>query len=80
LLTCGIFTLFYAYVLILLQAEQDIDEKLKDDHPNGDKSGDNQSGASGGKKPSIISTIRHSLFGGSKSGPKPPDSSAPPLR
>jgi hypothetical protein len=60
-------------------AEQGNDGKPKEDNTtnlNGDKSGgDNQSGASGGKKPSIISTIRHSLFGGSKSGPKPNDNS-----
>lgn len=71
------------------QNEQDgvvDDGKLNDDsnnsnNINGDKSGDNQSGASGGKKPSIISTIRHSLFGGSKNGPKPttdPSTQAPP--
>lgn len=45
---------------------------------NGEKSGDNNSGASGGgKKSSIISTIRHSLFGGSKNGPKPDNSGTP---
>lgn len=86
--------------LFLLQGDEDTEGKPKDDsnhsNPNEYKSGDNQSGASGGKKPSIISTIRytcgvalrhvnsnwfakpallnrHSLFGGSKNGPKPPD-------
>ena len=49
-------------VIVALKGDQEIEGKPKEDsnaNLNGDKSGgDNQSGASGGKKPSIISTIR----------------------
>lgn len=45
-------------------------------NPNGEKSSENQ--GAGGKKPSIISSIRHSLFGGYKGGQKPAESSGTP--